>query len=163
MLYSRLKERKSVIIEIEIHSQQKDHHLKQLIFVWTVDQICTRVENPGEGVPAVFAKIRWGRGVKALRKNCLGGPTILGFIAFLLTSVLKFAWGVLYLPSPHLTPPPLVHRCCWCLTLGHIKSTKEKSQRKVQISPFTKWWYFLNLVNISRLLRPPYLKLKKKT
>jgi hypothetical protein len=31
------------------------------------------------------------RGVKAFRKNCLGGPPILGFIAFLLTSVLKFA------------------------------------------------------------------------
>jgi hypothetical protein len=36
-----------------------------------------------------FAKIR--RGVKAFRKNCLGGPPISGFIAFLLTSVLKFA------------------------------------------------------------------------
>jgi hypothetical protein len=49
----------------------------------------TRVENSGEGVPDVFAKIP--RGVKAFRKNCLGGPPISGFIAFLLTSVLKFA------------------------------------------------------------------------
>jgi hypothetical protein len=36
-----------------------------------------------------FAKIP--RGVKAFRKNCLGGPPISGFIAFLLASVLKFA------------------------------------------------------------------------
>jgi hypothetical protein len=50
---------------------------------------CTQVENPGEGVPDVFAKIL--RGVKAFRKNCLGGPPISGFIAFLLTSVLRFA------------------------------------------------------------------------
>ncbi len=40
---------------------------------------CTRVENPGDGVPDIFAKIP--RGVKAIS----------GFIAFLLTSVLKFA------------------------------------------------------------------------
>ena len=31
---------------------------------------CTRVENPGEGVRDVFAKIP--RGVKGFRKNCLG-------------------------------------------------------------------------------------------
>ncbi len=30
-----------------------------------------------------------------------GGPPILSFFAFLLTSLLKFAWGFLYLPSPH--------------------------------------------------------------
>jgi len=41
-------------------------------------------------VPNVFSKIP--KGVKAFRKNCLGGgPPISGFIAFLLTSVLKFA------------------------------------------------------------------------
>jgi hypothetical protein len=38
----------------------------------------TRAENPGEGV-------------KAFRKNYQWGPPILGFIAFILTSVLKFA------------------------------------------------------------------------
>jgi hypothetical protein len=43
----------------------------------------------GRGYLMFFAKIP--RGVKAFRKNCLGGPPILGFIAFLLTSVLKFA------------------------------------------------------------------------
>jgi hypothetical protein len=54
---------------------------------------CRRVENPGEGVPDVFCqnpkggsrlsgKIAWGGGA--------GGPLISGFIAFLLTSVLKF-------------------------------------------------------------------------
>ena len=43
----------------------------------------------GRGYLMFFAKIP--RGVKAFRKSCLGGPPILGFIAFLLTSVLKFA------------------------------------------------------------------------
>ncbi len=48
-----------------------------------------------------FAKIP--RGVKAFRKNCLGvgggGPPNADFIAFLLTSVLKFA-----LPPPPPSP-----------------------------------------------------------
>ncbi len=66
---------------------------------------CTRVENRGEGVLDFFAKIP--RGVKAFRKNCLGGPPISGFIAFLLTSVLKFAWGGYYIypPLPPTSPP----------------------------------------------------------
>ncbi len=39
---------------------------------------CTRVKNPGEGVPVVFAKIpRWG--VKAFRKNCQGVSPYFGF------------------------------------------------------------------------------------
>jgi hypothetical protein len=59
------------------------------------------LKNPGEGVPEAFAKIP--RGVKAFRKNCHGPPPILGFIAFLLTSVLKFARGVYIYPHP----PPL--------------------------------------------------------
>ncbi len=54
-----------------------------------------------------FAKIP--RGVKDFRKNGRGGgvPPISGLIMFLLTSVLKFAWGgyIYPLPSPHLTPP----------------------------------------------------------
>ena len=53
-----------------------------------------------------FAKIP--RGVKDFRKNGRGGgvPPISGLIMFLLTSVLKFAWGgyIYPLPSPHLTP-----------------------------------------------------------
>jgi hypothetical protein len=47
---------------------------------------CERVENPGEGVPEVFAEIP--RGVMAFMP---GGPSLSGFIAFLLTSVFKFA------------------------------------------------------------------------
>jgi hypothetical protein len=43
----------------------------------------------GRGYLMFFAKIP--RGVKGFRKNCLGGPPISGFIAFLLTSALKFA------------------------------------------------------------------------
>ena len=43
----------------------------------------------GRGYMMFFAKIP--RGVNAFRKNCYGGPPISGFIAFLLTSVLRFA------------------------------------------------------------------------
>jgi hypothetical protein len=45
----------------------------------------------GGGVLEVFAKIL--RGVKGFRKNCQGGPTIFGFIAFLLTSFSKICLG----------------------------------------------------------------------
>ena len=63
---------------------------------------CTRVKNAGEGVPDVFAKIPRGG----------GGPPISGFIAFLLTSVLKFAWGGYYInppPSPPRHPPVCIY------------------------------------------------------
>jgi hypothetical protein len=62
---------------------------------------CTRVESPGEGLPYVFAKIL--KGGEGFQEKLPGGSPISGFIAFLLTSVLKFACGVLYLPSP-ITP-----------------------------------------------------------
>jgi hypothetical protein len=52
---------------------------------------CTRVEKPWGRMAQVFAKIPVG--VKAFRKNFQGGPLILGFIAFLITSLLKFTWG----------------------------------------------------------------------
>ncbi len=50
---------------------------------------CTRVGDLGEGVAKIFAKIPAGGGgaVKAFRKNCQGGPLILGFIEFLLPIV----------------------------------------------------------------------------
>ncbi len=41
---------------------------------------CTRVENPGEGVPEVFAKIP--RGVGAFRENFQGGPLFRGLFHF---------------------------------------------------------------------------------
>jgi hypothetical protein len=61
---------------------------------------CAWVENPGEGVPEVFAKIP--RGVKAFRKKMIGGVPLFRVIAFLLTGVLKFAWGgtIFTLPLP---------------------------------------------------------------
>ncbi len=71
------------------------------------------VENPWEVGSSSFCQIPGGgegggRGVEAFRKNCQRRLLILDFISFLLTSVLEFAWGVLYLPSPlPLTPPPL--------------------------------------------------------
>jgi hypothetical protein len=52
---------------------------------------CTRVENPGEGVPDVFLPKSLRGGSRLSGKIAKGGPPILGFIAFLLTSVLKFA------------------------------------------------------------------------
>jgi hypothetical protein len=42
---------------------------------------CKQVENSGERVPEVFAKII--RGSRLSRKNEKWGPPILGFIAFL--------------------------------------------------------------------------------
>jgi hypothetical protein len=41
------------------------------VFAHSGEHKCTQFENPGEGVPDFFAKIP--RGVKAFRKNCLGG------------------------------------------------------------------------------------------
>jgi hypothetical protein len=56
------------------------------------------VENPGEGVPEISAKIP-RRGSRLSGKIVRGvRPPILGFIAFLFTSVLKF---VPNLTSPH--------------------------------------------------------------
>ncbi len=79
----------------------------------TYNHRCTVVGNPGEGVPDVIAKIPRG-GSRLAGKIARGGPPILCFIAFLLTSVLKFARGGSYIyqsPSPlsPKAPPPCVH------------------------------------------------------
>jgi hypothetical protein len=50
---------------------------------------CTRVENPGEGYLMFLPKSLGGSRVSG--KIAWGGPPILGFIAFLIKSVLKFA------------------------------------------------------------------------
>jgi hypothetical protein len=50
---------------------------------------CTWVENPGEGYLKFWPKSLGV--VKAFRKKFQGGPPTSGFIAFLLSSVLKFA------------------------------------------------------------------------
>jgi hypothetical protein len=64
-------------------------------------------QNP-QGGSRVSGKIAWG------------GPPISGFIAFLLTSVLKFAWGGYYIyppPSPPTSPP-----LCASMYMGKIKN-----------------------------------------
>jgi hypothetical protein len=60
----------------------------------------------GRGYLKFLPKSRGGGG-EAFKKNCLGGPPISGFIAFLLTSVLKFSRGGYYIyPPPSPTSPP---------------------------------------------------------
>ncbi len=68
---------------------------------------CTRVENPGEGVRDVFAKIPGGG--QGFQEKLPGGPPILRFIAFLLTSFSKICLGgcCFIPPLPPLTPPPV--------------------------------------------------------
>jgi hypothetical protein len=64
----------------------------------------------GRGYLMFFAKIPRGGGSRLPGNIDWEGPLILGFIAFLLTSVLKFARGGYYIyppPSSHLTPFPL--------------------------------------------------------
>jgi hypothetical protein len=51
---------------------------------------CTGVENPGEGVPDVFCQNPL-EGSRLSGKIAWGGPSISGFIAFLIASDLKFA------------------------------------------------------------------------
>ncbi len=64
---------------------------------------CTRVENPGEGVRDVFAKIpKVGQGFQ----EKIPGGSSLRFIAFLLTSFSKICLGgAVSYPPPPLTPP----------------------------------------------------------
>ncbi len=93
----------------------------------------TGSKSSGEGSSSFCRNPRVG--VKAFRKNCQGGPTILGFIAFLLTNILKFAWGVLRLHSPFPTssPPPAsrVHAINLCIWL--IKNSLEQMLNSVEI------------------------------
>ncbi len=49
---------------------------------------CARVENPGEGVPGVFAKIPVGRS-RLSGKIAKGGPPISGFIAFFINKCIE--------------------------------------------------------------------------
>ncbi len=79
---------------------------------------CTRVENPGEGVRDVFAKIPRG-GSRVAGKIARGGPPILCFIAFLLTSFSKICLGgggvLFHTPLPPYPPAPCVHLCFWSM------------------------------------------------
>ena len=64
-------------------------------------QRCPRVENPGEGVPEVFAKIP--RGVKF----SWGAPNFRFYCIFINKCFeICLGWGVLYLLVP--SPPPCV-------------------------------------------------------
>jgi hypothetical protein len=70
---------------------------------------CTRVENPGEGVRDVFAKIP--RGVNGFRKNCQGGSTYFAFYCIFINKFSENLPGVgpgggavSYPPPP---PPPV--------------------------------------------------------
>ena len=62
---------------------------------------CTLVENLGLRVARVFAKMPGGTRLSG--KITRGGPLILDLIAFLLTSLVKFAWGA---GGPMFTLPP---------------------------------------------------------
>ncbi len=61
--------------------------------------------NPGDGVAQIFAKIP--RGGPRSGQNFLGSP-ILGFIAFLLASLLKYAWRSMFTPLPP-SPPEYIY------------------------------------------------------
>jgi hypothetical protein len=71
---------------------------------------CTPVENPGYRIAQIFAQIPGGSGgLRLSGQNCQGSP-ILGFIVFLLTSLLKFACGYyVYTPPP---PPVFIYDVC---------------------------------------------------
>ncbi len=83
---------------------------KVKLAVWTVYLVdvhrCTRVENPGEGVRDVFAKIPRGGGVKGFRKNCQGGSTYFAFYCIFINKFFKnLPGGVLFHTlSPSLPP-----------------------------------------------------------
>ncbi len=69
---------------------------------------CTRVENPGEGVRDVFAKIPRG-GVKGFRKNFQGGSTYFAFYCIFINKFFEnLPGGVLFhTPPPPPYPPPV--------------------------------------------------------
>ncbi len=63
----------------------------------------------GRGYLIFFTKIP--RGVKAFRKNCLGGSPYFGFYCIFINKCFEICLrGVLYLPSP-LPSPHLTHLC----------------------------------------------------
>ncbi len=88
---------------------------------------CTRVENPGEGVRDVFAKIPRG-GVKGFRKNCQGGSTYFAFYCIFINKFFEnFPGGVLFhTPLPPYPPPPL----CASMPIPHfLNSCVDKASR----------------------------------
>ncbi len=62
---------------------------------------CTLVENLGLRVARVFAKMPGGTRLSG--KITRGGPLILDLITFLLTCLVKFAWGA---GGAYVYPPP---------------------------------------------------------
>ncbi len=75
---------------------------------------CTQVENPGEGVPEVFAKIPWGSRLsgkitKGQRFPALFWEVYCNLIEFCFyyAKCFEICLGVLYLPSPFPSHPPV--------------------------------------------------------
>jgi hypothetical protein len=66
-----------------------------------------------QGGSSDYLQNSWGEGRSRLsRKNCHEGFPILGFISFLLTSLLKFSWGVLCFHPPLSPSPPVgIYEC----------------------------------------------------
>jgi hypothetical protein len=83
---------------------------------------CTRVENPGEGVRDVFAKIP--RGVISFRENCRGGSTYFSFYCIFINKFFEnLPGGVLFhTPFPPY-PPPL---CASMITARTTTNTLTK-------------------------------------
>ena len=106
-----------------------------------------------------FAKIPRGQG---FQEKLPVGSLILGFIAFLLTSVSKFAWGGYYIyppPSPQLIPTPLsasmTNRLMFYLFLGQ--------REEIQVEKRKKWETIIRIrIRVFRLRLQLHLSLKFK-
>ncbi len=68
-------------------------------------------------------------GSRVSGKIAWGGPPISGFIAFLLTSVLKFAWGGYYIYPPPFPPPhpPCVHLRSWPYSTNVVNEPEKEN------------------------------------
>jgi hypothetical protein len=64
------------------------------------------LKSRGGGTGCFLVKSLGGQGFQEKLPGGGGGPTILGFIAFLLTIVSKFAWGFYYIYPPPSPPHP---------------------------------------------------------
>ncbi len=77
-----------------------------LIKLDNIDAHGLKIQGRGRGYGMFLPKFL--RGVKGFRKNCQGGPPILRFIAFLLTSFSKICLGGCCFIPP-LTPPVCIY------------------------------------------------------
>ncbi len=120
----------------------------------------TQFENLGEGVPDVF--LPKSLGGQGFQEKLPGGcPTILGFIAFLLTSVQKSVWGGYYIYPPLPLPPPHPLVCIyepnlikflffgWCVTSGRVLLVFRRTLGRYSLS-VVSWAQFLSERPIKR-------------